>query len=138
MTNHDLSFLATGSITGHTDTIQSLAYSPTEDILASGSADKTVKVWDVPTILRSSRKGLKRAIHTAASDEQDFSDWILGKDGWILGGPERRDLLMWVPPDLRRTLFLPQNTAICSDFSTKLDFAGAALGERWTECFKEK
>jgi WD40 repeat protein len=33
--------------TGHTDEVNSVAFSPAGDILASGSSDNTVKVWDV-------------------------------------------------------------------------------------------
>ena len=65
-------------------------------------------------------------------------DWELGENGWIIGGRDGHDLLLWTPPDHRRTLLSPQNTVILScEFSTKLDFTGAALGERWMECFSQ-
>ncbi|KAL5504836.1 hypothetical protein ACEPAH_7499 [Sanghuangporus vaninii] len=51
-------------------------------------------------------------------------------------GHDQRNLLLWIPPDLRATLWRPRNTGIFScDFYTKLDFSDAALGERWMECF---
>ena len=61
-------------------------------------------------------------------------DWTMDKDGWIR---RHGELLVWVPLDLRATLWRPRNTAVlgCA-FSTKLDFTNAAIGERWQECFE--
>jgi WD40 repeat protein len=45
--------VSTGSclrtLTGHTDEIWSVAFSPDNQILASGCADETVRLWDVNT-----------------------------------------------------------------------------------------
>ena len=37
------------TLTGHSDKVTSVAYSPDGKHLVSGSADKTVKVWDAQT-----------------------------------------------------------------------------------------
>jgi WD40 repeat protein len=34
---------------GHTDQVKSIAYSPSGDLIASGSYDRTVRLWDVET-----------------------------------------------------------------------------------------
>jgi WD40 repeat protein len=34
---------------GHTSRVNSVAYSPKGDLIASGSDDKTVRIWSVPT-----------------------------------------------------------------------------------------
>ena len=116
---------------GHEGTVSSLALSPDGCRIALGSKDRTIRMWDLSgTLLPSARH--------AGNAKTSSPEWVSDYDGWIWDGRDTRDLLaLWIPPDLRtRTLWRPRNTAIPScDFSTKLDFTGAALGEPWTECF---
>jgi WD40 repeat protein len=37
------------TLTGHTAAVNSVAFSPSENLLASGSSDKTIRVWDLTT-----------------------------------------------------------------------------------------
>ncbi|OCB85826.1 WD40 repeat-like protein [Sanghuangporus baumii] len=112
---------------GHTNGVRSLTFSLDGHRLFSGSEDRTIRVWNVAEALRPSEV-------KSSTERREWSEWVLGNDGWIRD-TERR-LLLWIPPDLRLTLWRPRNTAMFScEFSTKLDFSGAALGDRWTECF---
>ena len=39
-------FLTLSKLQGHTGVVTSVAYSPRETVLASGSADRTIRLWD--------------------------------------------------------------------------------------------
>ncbi|EJD05239.1 WD40 repeat-like protein [Fomitiporia mediterranea MF3/22] len=145
-----------GPLKGHTDIVRSVAFSPDGARIVSGSEDRTIRFWDAESgqTVSEPLEG-----HTSAVFSVNFSpdgkrlvsgswdriirmwnvedpifDWTMDKDGWIHG--REGELLVWVPPDLRTTLWRPQNTAIINcAFLTKLDFSNATLGERWQECF---
>ena len=43
------------TLTGHTDSVYSVSYSPDGKTLASGSRDKTIKLWDVPAAKKADK-----------------------------------------------------------------------------------
>jgi len=55
------------TLEGHVDSILSLAFDPTGRTLASGSADGTIKLWDISTLLKAD----------ANSDRLRRDDWLL-------------------------------------------------------------
>jgi nitrous oxidase accessory protein NosD len=73
-------FLASVSLTGHTDWVYSVAFSPDGKLLASGSRDWTIKLWDVAS------GSLVRTLsgHTGAVNSVAFSP-----DGKLLASGSR-------------------------------------------------
>jgi WD40 repeat protein len=57
------------TLTGHTDWVNSVAFSPDGRLLASGSADETIKLWDVA----SGREVRTLSGHTSRVLEVAFS-----------------------------------------------------------------
>lgn len=115
----------------------SVAFSLDGKRIIAGSADYTIRVWNIggcssPKLVEENEDGVASIISTSG---EIFSDWSMTDNGWLRGQYGER--LLWIPPDIRASLWYPQNTAIfgCA-FSTKLDFKGSALGESWQECFR--
>ncbi|KAG8724331.1 hypothetical protein FRC09_020064 [Ceratobasidium sp. 395] len=104
----------------HTDRVTSVTFSPDSQLIASVSLDSTIRVWDTQRCL-------------ATPQSSDY--WIMNEDGWVVGHDS--SLLFWVPADLRPMLKWPQNKVLINQQgSFELDFTDAALGPRWTECWK--
>jgi len=64
-------------LTGHTDTVMSVAFRPVGKILASGSGDKIIKPWDVET---------GKEIRTIEGDREAISSVTFSSDGKVLAG----------------------------------------------------
>ena len=112
-----------GPFGGHVKEVLTVAFSLDGKLLASGSADDIIRIWDLQK--KDSR------------NEEASPNWAMDASGWVKN--EKKEILMWVPPDQRRTVKLPQNTALLNcEYWTNLDFQNAALGNRWQECFKSR
>ncbi|KAG8765438.1 hypothetical protein FRC12_007490 [Ceratobasidium sp. 428] len=110
----------TGPFRAHTDWVVSVTFSPDSRLIASSSQDFTIRVWDTQKCLAT---------------PQNSNYWIMNEDGWVVGHDS--SLLFWVPADLRPMLKWPQNTGLIhQQGSFELDLTNAALGPRWTECWK--
>ncbi|GAB3400937.1 WD40 repeat domain-containing protein [Flindersiella endophytica] len=107
----DRSFVA--SLVGHTDSVFSVAFSPDGQRLASGSADQTVKVWNVP------RRLLERTLtgHTFFVGSVDFSP-----DGTLLAsGSWDQSVRIWRTSDFRLVRTIPKAS---EDLISSIDFSG--------------
>ncbi|EJC99864.1 WD40 repeat-like protein [Fomitiporia mediterranea MF3/22] len=125
---------------GHSGGITCVTFSPDGLRIVSCSFDATIRIWTVPckegySLTTRSLHGKAVASCPNIQDVDDgFASWTLTDNGWVLGF--QGELLLWLPPDIRPTLWRPQNTAVFScEFSTKLKFKGVAHGKRWQECF---
>jgi hypothetical protein len=51
-------------------------------------------------------------------------------------GPNN-EVLFWIPPDYRSSIWRPSNTAIIGRMVTRLDLSRFVHGMDWTKCFDE-
>jgi len=68
------------TLTGHTSLVNSVAFSPDGRLLASGSSDKTIKLWDVAT--GSEVRTLKGHTHYVLSVAFSPDGRLLASGSW--------------------------------------------------------
>ncbi|MFZ3359249.1 MAG: TIR domain-containing protein [Xanthobacteraceae bacterium] len=72
------------SLTGHTGPVSSVAFSPNSALIAGGSSDKSVMVWDAASgLLRHTLTGETEAVYTIAFEPNGRRVVSGGKDGII-------------------------------------------------------
>ncbi|CEL54098.1 putative WD repeat-containing protein alr3466 OS=Nostoc sp, (strain PCC 7120 / UTEX 2576) GN=alr3466 PE=4 SV=1 [Rhizoctonia solani AG-1 IB] len=124
-------------LVGHVDFVLSVAFSGDGKQFASGSADGTIRVWNVPACEGNSQTKPNDSIarQPRVTGDDGGYDWTIDSDGWIHDHVNR--LLLWVPPDLRGGLVMPQNTMVMSSQGcTELDFMDAMIGDMWQSCYR--
>ena len=79
-------------LSGHTDEVFSVAFSPDGTMLASGSADKTIRLWDTQT-----RKSLPQAdrLNQLSQFEGQVNSVAFSPDGTILASGAKPGLRFW-------------------------------------------
>jgi WD40 repeat protein len=116
--------------------------------VASGSFDKTVRIWDVQKSVDAAgpfdghsdwissdsipgqdvhrHNSPSTPLHLIRDDTKLYNGWVLGKHG---------ELLCWIPPIHRSTLFRPSNLLVLGATATTLDTTNFVHGDRWYECW---
>jgi WD40 repeat protein len=137
---------------GHTASIRSVAVSPDNKWVVSGSLDKSIRVWplDEQADFASSMALPANDKHTASSSPEltnnlnasksltldntatFFSDDLIFVDGWMYN--KNGELLFWVPPYNRDALWSPRNTLVIGENPTPLDLGRFVHGTAWARC----
>lgn len=113
-----------GPVKGHVSSVRSIRFSPDGRHIASGSEDGTIRIWDIENAVAPS----------ATAEVGTHRNWTLSEEGWVLG--QDGELLLWIPPDMRASLWYPRNTAFMSSrFVMKLHFTERGMGRNWQEYF---
>ncbi|CEL54093.1 putative WD repeat-containing protein alr3466 OS=Nostoc sp, (strain PCC 7120 / UTEX 2576) GN=alr3466 PE=4 SV=1 [Rhizoctonia solani AG-1 IB] len=124
-------------LTGHIGDVLSVAFSGDGRQFASGSADGTIRVWNAPACEgdSQSKPNDSMARQPRVTGDHGGCDWTIDSDGWVHDQDSR--LVLWVPPDLRSGLVMPQNTMVMSSQgSIELDFMDARIGDMWQSCYR--
>ena len=97
------------SLTGHTESIYSVSFSPDGNEFASGSDDGTVRTWDARARTDLALYTERKADYSELSDEELRIRWNVSRassaeaenDGWIRDGDK---LLCWAPRQYRHDI----------------------------------
>ncbi|QRV96996.1 Vegetative incompatibility protein HET-E-1 [Ceratobasidium sp. AG-Ba] len=112
--------MVAGPLYAHTNWVRSIACSPDGRLLASGSFDGSIRIWDWHKLI--------------SKPQHDLGWWTVNEDGWVVGHDS--SLLFWVPPALRIGLKWPQSVGVIHERGEwELDLSGAYIGREWTKCF---
>jgi WD40 repeat protein len=104
------------------DAVSSVAFSSVANRLVSSSDNYTIRVWDI--------QGMTTA------GPSPFDDWILGRDGWLVGRGGR--LLLWFPDNLRLGLWRVDRRdrlVIFPPGIPQIDLGTLVLSDYWRERF---
>ncbi|KZV71089.1 hypothetical protein PENSPDRAFT_734354 [Peniophora sp. CONT] len=136
-------------LVGHLAWVLSIAVS-SDGLIASGSNDKTVRVWSLHDFLqakcftfspdRSQALQSYPSIPQYKPSEPSASTpfFRLMPDGWIKDtSVEPPRLLIWIPPEAREGLYMPYTKRVMGRAVHSLDLSNFVHGHRWTECWKQ-
>ena len=114
---------------GHTQGVQSIAYSSDLHHIVSGSYDNTTREQDA---FPSASIRPCSQIHPEFFAKPNMEGWVRDSEG---------GLLYWVPHDCRKTVHSPALVTIplsSRNRSVSLDFVDIAFGTSWTQILKSE
>jgi WD40 repeat protein len=87
------------TLEGHPYLVSSVVFSPDGKLVASGSGDKTVRLWEVATGAPHGEP-LKGYSDSVSSVTFSLDGKLATTSDWVTKGAEK---LLWLPPDYRAT-----------------------------------
>jgi WD40 repeat protein len=86
------------TLRGHTDSVSCLAFHPRSDRVATGSGDRTVRLWHLPD---------GKLLQTLKGHKQSVTGVAISPDGRVVAGAGRdRSAWLWRLPDARKAIRL--------------------------------
>ena len=129
-------------LNGHTNRVNSVAFSHDGIYIVSGSSDMSVRVWSASTDaeLHQLNGHIVSGSHVTSiwvrNEIYHGFLWTHTKDGWIVSLTSQ-DRLMWIPQGIYEVVCHPYNILTISQKGyVHIDFQGFKVGSKWVECYK--
>jgi WD40 repeat protein len=139
MNNVDLQLQDPLVLAGHSGSVTDMAFSRNGLLLATISADCTLRIWDI----QAAAERKHRLIKSASDNLEVIANWdeaFIDNDGWLryysIDSPLR---LIWIPELHRKSLHRPSNVRVLGQEGreTRLDLERFyAHGRDWIRCCK--
>jgi WD40 repeat protein len=110
-----------GPFTGHTRSVNSVAFSPDGQYIVSGSDDRTIRLSNFTARKREPTTDVFFTDHFMINDE-----------GWICGS--KGELLMWIPSEHREYFHRRSTIWISGQRGTSINRSSFVHGRSWATC----